>query len=72
MTTAATADPGLVETVQSAFSGDVTMARELAGVLGLYSIRIPVASLTIFSGSRGWFRSRRRSSFRAAWVSRRR
>ena len=47
MTTVAAGDPGLVGTVQSAFSGDAPMARELAGVVGVYSVRLLVALLIL-------------------------
>jgi len=41
------ADPSLIETARRAFGGDAAMARELAGVVGVYSIRILVALLIL-------------------------
>ena len=40
-------DPSLIETARRAFGGDAAMARELAGVVGVYSVRILVALLIL-------------------------
>ena len=40
-------DPSLIETARRAFGGDAAMARELAGVAGVYSVRLLVALLIL-------------------------
>lgn len=41
------AAPSLIETTRRAFGGDATMARDLAAVIGVYSVRIVVALLIL-------------------------